>query len=118
MNPSVASVKLTYDKVKGNYFSVKLRICYGNDRPRYHLPVKEGAIVKPDVYKKLVIYHQTRSERVSDEVKRVYLLVSPFIEKAQKVIDTLPVFSFSKFEQHFFSNSLIPSNLERSPIHQ
>jgi integrase len=103
MKPDEASVKLTYDKVKDGLFSVKLRICYQQERPRYHLPVKEGILVKPEIYKRLVTFHQTRSKQTATEVQNLYKLVAPFIEKAETIVRELPQFSFVRFEQLFYN---------------
>lgn len=109
MNPNQAILKLTYDKVKDGLFSVKLRICYQNQRPRYHLPVKEGVLIKPDVYKRLMVFHQTRSERTGRDIQNLYALIAPFIKKAQSIIDAMAKanapFSFARFEQQFYGQA-------------
>lgn len=111
MNKNEASVKLTYDKVKDGLFSVKIRVCYQQERPRYHLPIKETIIVKPDVYKRLVSYHQTRSKQTAKDIQQLYSLIEPFLEKAESICKQLTVFSFPKFEALFY-NKLVA---EESP---
>lgn len=86
--------------------SVKLRISHGTRRIRYALPVKEGIIVSRATYERLVIYHQTRHKRTSEDIRVVYALIAPHLDKAQQVISQLREFSFPAFESAFYSQSV------------
>lgn len=116
MNPNQATVKLTYDKVKDGLVSIKLRVRYQTERPRYHLPIKEGIIVTPDVYKRLVQYHQTRSGRTAEEIRQLYAKVLPFVERAEKIIEGLEPFSFAKFESLFYAENAVSEKPEANDV--
>ncbi|MCK8493568.1 site-specific integrase [Spirosoma sp. RP8] len=116
MNPTEATVKLTYDKVKDGMVSIKLRVCYQTERPRYHLPVKEGVIVSPDTYKRLIAYHQTRSGRTAEDIRSLYAQILPFIERAEKIIESLTPFSFARFESLFYAQNAISEKPEANDV--
>ncbi|ARK13450.1 site-specific integrase [Fibrella sp. ES10-3-2-2] len=106
MNKDIPSVKISYDKLRTGEYSIKLRVCLGTQRPRFHLPVKEGVIVSPGDYDKLIQYHQSQNKRrAGEDIRGLYDRILPFVDKAEKICHTLLPFTFAAFETQFYNQA-------------
>lgn len=104
MNTNQASYKISYDKTDDpKLVSVKIRVSFQRDRRRYSLPLKHPLIISDTDFDKLVKYHESENRRTSEDIKKTYQLIKPFLDKAQQIIDNLEEFSFPEFKHLFYS---------------
>ncbi|MBN8821325.1 MULTISPECIES: site-specific integrase [unclassified Spirosoma] len=100
MNPNIPSLNLAFNPTREGLYSVKLRVSYQNIRQRIAFPIKEGVVVKPALYERLVTRFDNPAKRIalSAEAQAVYDLLSPHIEKARLLAQQLRPFSIAGFK--------------------
>lgn len=105
MNIHQASVTLSFDKTQSGLVSVKLRISYQRDRRRFSFPIKEGVLIAESDFERLNSYHRTQSKRTAEDIKKLYELLKPYIDRAEQICSKLIPFSFDGFKESFYNNS-------------
>jgi len=96
-----ATIRLDSSLTVDGRRSLKIRIGYRKDRRRYAFP--RPIILTQTDYVRLVNYHKTKSERISEEIRLLYKHeVKPFIDKAEQVLSQLTSFDFETFREYLY----------------
>ncbi len=102
MKVTTAIILETRKPGPGNTFPVKLRVTYNRNCKYYTLRHPKN---NESIYLSEKNFEKTMGERPREEYKKLRLVLNAHEEKAVKDIETLPVFTFEKFERKYYDES-------------
>jgi integrase len=107
MNEAIASIYLDELRpLKNGTCSVKIKLTY--NRKRRYFPT--GVFLTPEQFKK-VIQPEGNGKRKSKENKAIYTDILFKLNKANEIIEKLPVFTFDNFEQQYFEKRNVQNSV-------